>query len=126
MTAAGFVLAFHTAVVAFNVFGLVVIPVGAWRGWRFVRIYWWRLLHVLSMAAVALQALLGRACFLTLWQTALEGNVPAAGTAAPLIQRWVNAILFWPLPLWVFAAIYLLAFIYVAALWRLVPPIRSA
>ncbi|HUZ32935.1 MAG TPA: DUF2784 family protein, partial [Xanthobacteraceae bacterium] len=66
------VLAAHVAVIAFNVFGLVVIPLGGWLGWRFVRILWWRALHLALLAVVALQALFGRACFLTLWQAALQ------------------------------------------------------
>ena len=59
------VLAAHVAIILFNVVGLVVIPLGAWRGWRFVRIFWWRALHLAILAIVAVQALLARDCFLT-------------------------------------------------------------
>ncbi len=51
------VLAVHLAVIAFNLFGLVAIPLGAWRGWAFVRVRWWRALHLASRAVVALLAL---------------------------------------------------------------------
>lgn len=112
------VLAAHLAIIAFNLFGLVVIPIGAWRGWAWVRIRWWRALHLLSLAVVALQAALGRACFLTIWQDDLTG----AGAEDPLIMRWVNGVIYWPLPMWVFTAVYLAVFAYVVALWRLVPP----
>jgi len=112
------VLAVHVAVIGFNVFGLVAIPLGAWRGWPFVRVRWWRILHLLSFAVVALQALLGRACFLTDWQAALTG-----GSREPLIMRWVDAVIYWPLPAWAFEAAYVALFAYVAALYRLVPPI---
>ena len=54
------VLAVHVAIILFNMFGLVAVPVGAIRDWRFVHIRWWRVLHVLSLAAVAAQALAGR------------------------------------------------------------------
>ena len=37
-------------------------------------------------------------------------------------MRWVNSVIFWPLPIWVFTALYLAVFAYVAALWRMVPP----
>lgn len=112
------ILAAHLAVIAFNVFGLVAIPLGAWRGWRFVRGRWWRLAHLASMAVVALQAALGRACFLTLWQDGLTGG----GADDPLIMRWVNGLIYWPLPMWAFTAGYLVLFAYVLALWRWVPP----
>ena len=43
----------------------------------------------------------------------------------PLIMRWVNSLIYWPLPVWAFSAAYLALFVYVAALWRLVPPRRG-
>jgi hypothetical protein len=73
MILADAVLALHVGIILFNVFGLVVIPLGGWLGWRFVRVAWWRLLHLGAMAVVAMQALVGQACFLTLWQDALVG-----------------------------------------------------
>jgi hypothetical protein len=117
--AAETILAVHVGVILFNLFGLVAIPLGAWRRWGFVRVAWWRLLHVGALAAVAAQALLGRACFLTLWQAALAGN---NRQPAPLVTRWVDAVVFWPLPLWFFAALYTVVFACVLALLWLVPP----
>ncbi|HEV2303503.1 MAG TPA: DUF2784 family protein [Stellaceae bacterium] len=115
---AAVVLAVHLAVVFFNLFGVVAVPLGGWYGWRFVRVRWWRALHVAALAAVALQALFGRACFLTLWQDALLGG----GSRALLIMSWVDRLLFWPLPMWFFVALYALVFLYALLLWRLVPP----
>ena len=97
------VLAAHVAIIIFNVAGLVVIPLGAWRGWGFVRIFWWRALHLAILAAVAVQALFARPCFLTLWQSALEERAGESASSAPLIARWLHDLLFWPLPLWFFA-----------------------
>ena len=82
-----------------------------------MRSFWLRLAHLASLAVVAAQAALGRACFLTDWQDGLTG----AGEGDPLIMRWVNSVIYWPLPIWVFAVIYLAIFAYVAALWRIAP-----
>lgn len=112
------VLGAHLVVIGFNVAGLVLIPLGAWAGWGFVRIRWLRLLHLASLAVVAVQAVLGEACFLTIWQSDLTGG----GREDPLIMRWVNSVIFWPLPMWVFTALYVAVFVYVLALWRWVPP----
>ncbi|HEY2356303.1 MAG TPA: DUF2784 domain-containing protein [Phenylobacterium sp.] len=114
------VLAAHLAVIAFNVLGLIAIPVGAALHWRWVRVRWWRLLHLASWAVVAVQAALGRACILTLWQDQLTG----AGGEQPLIMRWINGLIFWPLPIWVFGAIYILLFAAVIVLWWRVPAER--
>jgi hypothetical protein len=113
------VLAIHLAIILFNLFGLVAVPLGALCDWPFVRILWWRVLHVLLLAAVAAQAVMGRACILTLWQYDLAG---AATRPTPLIAGWIDRLVYWPLPLWVFAALYGLVFGYALALFWLVPP----
>jgi hypothetical protein len=115
------ILAIHLAVILFNIFGLVAVPIGAAIRWRFVRVRWWRAAHLGCLMLVAVQALLGRACFLTIWQAALEGDGSAP---RPLIYAWINRAIYWNLPLWVFAALYVAALIYAVALWRLVPPRR--
>ena len=84
------VLAVHLSVIVFNIAGLIVIPLGAGLGWRLVRIAWLRWLHLAVLAIVAGQALAGRACFLTIWQAALEG---ASGSRTPLIMHWINALI---------------------------------
>lgn len=113
------VLAVHLLVIAFNVFGLVAIPLGGWLGWGWVRVRWWRWLHLASMVVVAVQAVAGQACFLTIWQARLSG---AGGAPEPLIMGVVNRLIFWPLPLWVFAVLYVVLLVYVLALLKLVPP----
>jgi hypothetical protein len=118
LLAAEAVLAAHLVVIGFNIFGLIAIPLGARLGWRFVRIGWWRWLHLGSMAVVALQALAGRACLLTI----LQGSLSGRGAPEPLIMSVVNRLIFWPLPLWAFTAIYLALFLYVVLLMRFVPP----
>lgn len=112
------ILALHLAIIAFNVAGLIVIPVGAWLGWRIVRVAWLRLLHLALLGVVAAQALAGRACFLTIWQSDLSrGQQPAE----PLIMRWVDGLIYWNLPMGFFDALYVAVFLYVVALVLLVP-----
>ncbi len=116
---AAWILALHLIVIAFNIGGLVAIPLGAWRGWRWVRAPLWRALHLVSLAIVALQAVLGRACFLTIWQDDLQRRV-----AVPLIQQWVDRLVFWRIPMAVFTAIYVTVLVYVLWLWWRWPPRR--
>lgn len=115
------ILALHLAIIAFNVIGCVFVPIGAWLRWRWVRGFWWRLAHLLSLAVVAVQALLGRACFLTIWQDDASGVVHVQ----PLIAGWIDRLIYWPLPLWVFAVAYVVVFGYVIALWVFVRPGRA-
>ncbi|HET9819115.1 MAG TPA: DUF2784 domain-containing protein [Rhodanobacteraceae bacterium] len=113
------ILALHLAIIAFNVAGCVLVPIGAWRDWRWVREFWWRLAHLASLAVVALQAMFGRACFLTIWQGDLSGGTQTQ----PLIAGWIDTLIYWPLPLWVFAVAYAVVFAYVIALWVWVRPL---
>lgn len=117
------VLYFHFAVVLFNVFWLVVVPLGAWLGWNFVRSFRWRIVHLAALVIVAAQAAAGRLCFLTIFQNELQA---ASGGAAPpsLFTRLVFDAIYWPLPDWVFAPLYVLAFAFAVFLWFAVPPRR--
>ena len=90
MAPAELVLAVHLAIIGFNLFGLFAVPLGAWRGWSFVREPVWRLVHAASLAVVAVQAALGQLCFLTEWQYALNG----LRGGEPLVMRWVNGLVF--------------------------------
>ncbi|HET6724590.1 MAG TPA: DUF2784 domain-containing protein [Gammaproteobacteria bacterium] len=112
------ILGLHLAIIAFNVAGIVLIPIGAWRRWRWVRGFWWRLAHLVILAIVAVQALFGRACFLTVWQSALQHGEQSQ----PMIAGWINRLIYWPLPLWFFAALYVVTWVYVLLLWWRVQP----
>src|SRR5688572_10512277 len=124
--AASAVLYLHFAVVVFNVFWIVAIPLGAWRGWNFIRSFWWRGAHVIVLAVVALQAVVGALCFLTLWQNFLLRAAGSSTDEPSLIETIVTRLIFWPLPLWAFVVIYVAAFGYTLAMWWLVPPYRRA
>ena len=106
------VLGLHLVIITFNVAGLILIPVCAWLGWRIIR------LHLATMGVVAGQALGGRARFLTVWQNGLAGG---SQSAQPLIMHWVDGLIYWNLPMWAFAAMYSVVFLYVLALRVLVP-----
>jgi hypothetical protein len=112
------ILYVHFAIIAFNVLGLIVIPIGAWSGWRIVRIAWLRLLHLGIMAVVAGQALAGRACFLTIWENELSGNRTAP---EPMVAHWVDRLIYWNIPIWGFAIFYSGLLLYLVGLTVLVP-----
>jgi hypothetical protein len=117
------VLAIHAAVVLFNLFWMIAVPIGAWRGWPFVRSFGWRAAHIASLIVVAVQPLLGRYCFLTLWQDALKEIAGPEALANPgFIERVLTLIVFWPLPPWIFVYLYVAAAVWSVALWWIVPP----
>ena len=69
---AALVLVVHVAYILFVVAGLALIWIGAWLGWRWVRNFWFRVLHLCAIALVALEAILGIACPLTVLEDQLR------------------------------------------------------
>ncbi|HWI98518.1 MAG TPA: DUF2784 domain-containing protein [Burkholderiales bacterium] len=115
-------LAAHFLIAAFIVAGLVLVWFGAALGWRWTRNPWFRYLHLGAIAFVAAETVAGVACPLTVWEDMLRGGVRPES----FVGRWVQRLLYYQAPEWVFTAAYVL---WTAAtlltLW-LVPPRRRA
>ena len=118
MSAADLLLVLHFAIVVFIVGGLILTWVGAAFGWRWVRNPWFRYAHLAAIAFVALEALIGMACPLTLWEDALRGGTRADS----FVGRWVQRLLYYRAPEWVFTTAYAAWALATLATLRLVPP----
>jgi hypothetical protein len=119
--AADALLIVHFGIVAFIVGGLVFTWIGAALGWRWVANRTFRYLHLGAIGCVALEALAGYACPLTLWEDGLRGG------ARPMsfVGHWVARLLYYQAPEWVFTTLYVAwAAATLATLWRL-PPRRD-
>ena len=117
------VLVVHAALVLFIVGGLAAIWLGAAFNWRWVRGRAFRGVHLAAIGVVALLALLGIACPLTVLEDALRHDT---GATQGFVQRWVGRLLYYELPAWVFTAAYVAFAALVALTWRLVRPGRNA
>ena len=122
---ADLVLVVHTLFVIFVVLMVPAILVGGWLGWGWVRWFWFRLFHIFGILIVVAQAWVGIICPLTtleMWLRRLAGENAYDGG---FIQYWLQKILFWNAPAWVFILIYTLFFLLVVMTWVWVPPKRS-
>lgn len=115
---ADLVLLLHVLIVGFNVLGLVAIWIGAGLGWQWVRNRAFRIAHIVVMAFIAAEALLGVMCPLTVWEDALRGEISQRG----FVSRWLAALLYWDWPTWVFTLIYCAWFGLVVLAWFMVRP----
>lgn len=120
--AADVLLVVHFAIAAFIVGGLVLVWIGAAARWGWVRNPWFRYVHLGAIAFVALEALLGYACPLTVWEDLLRGGVRPES----FIGRWVYAALYYRAPEWVFAMLYVAWAVATLVTLRFVPPRRKA
>lgn len=116
------VLTLHVALVLFVVGGLVVVLVGNLRKWPWVNALWFRLAHLATIAFVAAEAWLGIVCPLTTLEMWLRSKVSDATYEGSFIEHWLQALLFWQAPPWVFTATYSVFALAVAAAWWRFPP----
>ena len=116
---ADLILIIHVLWVAVVVGMVPAILLGAWRGWKWVRIRWVRIGHLLMMVIVALEALLEITCPLTSWEHELRG-----GTGKPdsFIARLVHTFLYYDLPPQFFLGAYLIFTFVILLLYRVIPP----
>ena len=69
---------------------------------------------------VAAEAIIGAVCPLTILEDMLRGRTTQAG----FIQRWVEGLIYYDLPGWVFTVVYVLFALVVLVTFRRVPPHR--
>ena len=115
-------LVLHFLIAAFIVGGLVLVWLGFFLKWLWVRNPAFRYLHLAAIAFVAAEALLGYACPLTLWEDLLRGGARPES----FIGRWVYRLLYYSAPEWVFTALYAAWAAAALLTLRLVPPRRKA
>ena len=118
---ADIVLLVHALFVAFVVGGMAFIWIGALCGWRIVRNFLFRVLHVAAILFVCVEALIGVACPLTVWEDQLRASPAESG----FVARWLRHILYYDFPGWVFLTLYLLFAVAVAVSFVLIRPSRD-
>ncbi len=106
LLAADLLLLTHVLFVAFVVFGLVLILVGKPLHWGWVRNPWFRVAHLAAIGVVTLQAWLGVICPLTTWEMALRKRAGDATYTGEFIAHWLEQLLYYRAPPWVFVALY--------------------
>lgn len=119
---ADLVVVVHFAYVSFVVGGLAVILCGIWRRWAWVRNVWFRVIHLALIGVVVLESLCGIVCPLTDWENRLRELAGETAEAGTFIGRWVNWLLFYDAPPWVFTVAYCCFGLLVLGVWIAAPP----
>ena len=119
------VLTLHFAVVTFVVGGLVLVIIGNLRHWRWVNAIGFRLAHLAAIMVVVAEAWLGVACPLTTLEIWLRAKVHATTYRGSFIGHWVQQLLYYDAPSWVFVLGYSLFGLLVVATWLIFPPITK-
>lgn len=121
---ADMVLVAHALFVLFVVAGQLLILIGLWRHWTWVRWRSLRQFHLLAIAVVVVQSWAGVLCPLTIIENELRiraGTIPYAGS---FIRHWLHRTLFYDVEPWVFTVVYTIFGSIVMLTWILARPDR--
>ena len=104
--AADAVLITHVLFVVFVVLGLILIFVGKFLIWRWVRNPWFRIAHLLGIGIVVLQSWFGVLCPLTTWEMELRAKAGETAYEGSFLAHWLHQLLYYQAPSWVFVVCY--------------------
>ena len=119
---ADLVLTLHFALVVFVVGGLVLVVIGNFRSWHWVNALWFRLAHLGAITVVVAEVWLGITCPLTTLEMGLRTQARATTYSGSFIEHWVQRILYYDVPSWVFVLGYSLFGLLVVVTWLRFPP----
>jgi len=119
------VLVLHAAIVLFVVGGLVLVVVGNRCGWHWVNRPWFRAAHLAAIGVVVAESWLGVTCPLTTLEWWLRARAGVAPYETSFVAHWLQRLLFYEAPWWVFALAYTVFGALVVAAWRRFPPTRG-
>ncbi|MBN8531232.1 MAG: DUF2784 domain-containing protein [Alphaproteobacteria bacterium] len=122
MSLADAILVAHTLYILGVVLPVFLIPLGALRGWAWVRNPWFRYTHLAMIGFVVAQSLLGQMCPLTIWENDLRLAAGGEGYGESFIAYYLHKVVFYRLPGWVFTVGYCAFAALVATLWIWVRP----
>ncbi len=92
----------HGLFVLFVVGGQCLVLIGWLSGWSWTRARAFRLLHVAAIGFVVLESWFGILCPLTV----LEAGLRRAGPEVSFIGYWLDRLLYFQAPQWVFTTLY--------------------
>ena len=119
------ILVIHSLFVVFVIFSLLLIFIGKFKHWKWVKNFWFRITHLIAIVIVVIQSWFGILCPLTVWEMALREKAGSLVYQESFIAYWLNQFLYYQAPWWVFVLIYTLFASLVVLSWFWVKPSRK-
>ena len=120
------VVIIHAAYVAFVVFGLAAILIGAAMRWRWTRSLAFRITHLAAIALVCLESIVGVMCPLTSLEDLIRARSGAAQYQGDFVAYWAHRMIFYNFSPWIFTTAYISFAILVAITFIAIPPRRPS
>jgi hypothetical protein len=108
--------------VAFVVVGLILVYAGFFLSWQWVKNPWFRTAHLVGISVVVLQSWFGVICPLTTWEMKLRMQAGKSVYDGSFVTHWLNQLLYYQAPSWVFVACYTVFGGLVLSSWFVVRP----
>ncbi|QDV50750.1 DUF2784 domain-containing protein [Gimesia fumaroli] len=115
----------HFAFVMFVLLGQILITLGVFSGWNWVRNFKFRVIHLISILFVVAESLTGVICPLTTLEKWLREKAGQASYQGDFIATWVHDALFMEAEPWVFTLCYSLFGLLVLITFFFAPPRRK-
>jgi hypothetical protein len=112
----------HAMFVIFVVGGLALTLAWWALDWKWTQNRVFRFAHLAAIGFVVVQQWLGAWCPLTLWENELRRKEGGAGYEVGFIEYWLNALLYYSAPAWMFTSVYTAFGLTVAAAFVYYPP----
>jgi hypothetical protein len=114
----------HLGYVIFVILGFILILAGIFFKWKWIRNLWFRMIHLAAIAGVALEAILGVNCPLTVLEFSLRYGVAPAERRVSFVGGLIDSILYYDAPARLFTIIYVGFALLVAITFIMAPPTR--
>jgi hypothetical protein len=102
------ILLLHVLFALFVVGGQLLIVLGAYQGWFWIRNWWFRISHLCAIAIVVLQSWVSLICPLTIIEMRLRAQVGQEHYEGTFMQFWLQRFLYYEAPAWIFITVYTL------------------
>ncbi|MEX2174097.1 MAG: DUF2784 domain-containing protein [Pirellulaceae bacterium] len=116
------VVTVHFAYVAFVIIGLLLTLGGAVLRWRWVRNFWFRVMHLAMIGIVVAEAWCGVVCPLTTWENRLRELAGQTAYRGGFVANLLHDAMFFEAEPWVFTLCYSLFGLAVLLTFLFAPP----
>jgi hypothetical protein len=120
------VLLLHVLFAGFVLAGQLLIVLGAYRGWVWIRNRGFRIFHLGAIAIVVTQSWISLICPLTALEMRLRVLAGQEQYEGSFIQFWLERLLYYEAPAWVFISVYTVFGLFVVMTWFCFPPQKKS
>ena len=112
------ILLLHLLIFLFITLSFILIPIGYFQKWEWVKNKYYRSIHLILMGIISIETILGFMCPLTILENYFRDDIKVDNKLTEIAHQ----ILYWDLPNYQFIILYILSFSYLIFLWIFFKP----